>query len=58
MGIGRFSPLFGVRFYQSCLIGRTGSDRAIGRIWPYMLSLVAALVAAAGGRGISTGFQH
>ncbi|MEJ1977460.1 MAG: hypothetical protein WDN49_16540 [Acetobacteraceae bacterium] len=35
MGIGLFSPPFGVGFYQTCLIGKVSSDEAFGRIWPY-----------------------
>ena len=56
MGIGLFSPPFGVGFYQSCLIGRTSSDQALGRIWPYMLSQVAALIVVAAVPWISVGF--
>ncbi|HEY6431160.1 MAG TPA: TRAP transporter large permease subunit [Acetobacteraceae bacterium] len=58
MGIGLFSPPFGVGFYQSCLIGRTTSDQALGRIWPYMLTLVAALIVVAAVPWLSTGFVH
>ena len=47
MGIGLFSPPFGVGFYQRCLIGRVSSDQAFGRIWPYMGALVVALVVVA-----------
>jgi tripartite ATP-independent transporter DctM subunit len=47
MGIGLFSPPFGVGFYQTCLIGRASSDESIGRMWPYMLVLVLALIVVA-----------
>jgi tripartite ATP-independent transporter DctM subunit len=47
MGIGLFSPPFGVGFYQTCLIGRASSDESIGRVWPYMLVLVVALIVVA-----------
>lgn len=47
MGIGLFSPPFGVGFYQTCLIGRASSDESIGRVWPYMLALVVALIVVA-----------
>jgi len=47
MGIGLFSPPFGVGFYQTCLIGRASSDESIGRVWPYMLVLVLALIVVA-----------
>ena len=56
MGIGLFSPPFGVGFYQSCAIGRVTSDQALGRIWPYMASLVIALAIVAAVPWLSTGF--
>ena len=56
MGIGLFSPPFGVGFYQTCLIGRVSSDEAFGRIWPYMAVLVVALVIVAAVPWISIGF--
>jgi len=58
MGIGLFSPPFGVGFYQSCLIARTTSEEAITRIWPYMGVLVVALVLVAAIPWLSTGFLH
>ncbi|WP_158932371.1 TRAP transporter large permease subunit [Acidisphaera sp. S103] len=56
MGIGLFSPPFGVGFYQTCLIGKVSSDEAFGRIWPYMGVLVVALIVVAAIPWISTGF--
>jgi TRAP-type C4-dicarboxylate transport system permease large subunit len=56
MGIGLFSPPFGVGFYQSCLIGRVASDDAFGPIWSYMATLVAALFIVAAVPWISIGF--
>jgi tripartite ATP-independent transporter DctM subunit len=56
MGIGLFSPPFGVGFYQSCLIGRASSDTALGRIWPYMAALLLALAVVAAIPWLSTGF--
>lgn len=47
MGIGLFSPPFGVGFYQTCLISGASSDEALTRIWPYMLTLVVALILVA-----------
>jgi tripartite ATP-independent transporter DctM subunit len=58
MGIGLFSPPFGVGFYQSCLIGRTTSDQALGRIWPYMATLIVALIVVAAVPWLSIGFIH
>ena len=56
MGIGLFSPPFGVGFYQSCLIGNASSDEALGRIWPYMAALLLALAVVAAIPWLSTGF--
>ena len=56
MGIGLFSPPFGVGFYQTCLISRVSSDEAFGRIWPYILTLLAALIVVACIPWLSTGF--
>ncbi|MCF3947252.1 TRAP transporter large permease [Acidiphilium iwatense] len=56
MGIGLFSPPFGVGFYQTCLISKASSDEALGRIWPYMATLVVALIVVAAVPWISTGF--
>ncbi|MDA8048406.1 MAG: TRAP transporter large permease subunit [Rhodospirillales bacterium] len=58
MGIGLFSPPFGVGFYQTCLIGRVTSDEALGKIWPYLGALGAALVIVAAVPWLSTGFLH
>jgi tripartite ATP-independent transporter DctM subunit len=56
MGIGLFSPPFGVGFYQTCLISKTSSDEAVTRIWPYMATLVVTLIIIAAVPWISTGF--
>jgi TRAP-type C4-dicarboxylate transport system permease large subunit len=56
MGIGLFSPPFGVGFYQTCLIGKVSSDEAFGRIWPYMATLVVVLIIVAAVPWISVGF--
>lgn len=56
MGIGLFSPPFGVGFYQTCLIGKVSSDEALGRIWPYLAVLVLALIVVACVPWLSIGF--
>lgn len=56
MGIGLFSPPFGVGFYQSCLIGRASSDQALGPIWAYMGALILALAVVAAVPWLTTGF--
>jgi len=58
MGIGLFSPPFGVGFYQTCLIGRATTDESLGRMWPYMATLVVALIIVAAVPWLSTGFLH
>jgi tripartite ATP-independent transporter DctM subunit len=58
MGIGLFSPPFGVGFYQSVLIGRATTDQAIGRIAPYLGAVAVALVLVAAIPWLSTGFLH
>lgn len=56
MGIGLFSPPFGVGFYQTCLIGKVPTDDAFGRIWPYMATLIVVLVIVAAIPWVSIGF--
>lgn len=58
MGIGLFSPPFGVGFYQTCLISRASSDEALGPILPYIATLILALIVVAAVPWISTGFLH
>jgi tripartite ATP-independent transporter DctM subunit len=56
MGIGLFSPPFGVGFYGACAIGRTNPDDSLWRIWPYIGALVVALLIVAAIPWLSTGF--
>ena len=56
MGVGLFSPPFGVGFYQTCLISKVSSEAVFGRIWPYMATVVAALALVATFPWISTAF--
>ena len=58
MGIGLFSPPFGVGFYQSVLIGKSTTDQAIGRMFPFLASIGAALILVAAIPWLSTGFLH
>jgi TRAP-type C4-dicarboxylate transport system permease large subunit len=58
MGIGLFSPPFGVGFYQSVLIGRSTTDEAVGRMFPYLASVAVALVLVAAIPWLWTGFLH
>ena len=56
MGIGLFAPPFGVGFYSACAIGKVPADEAMGRMWPYILVLVAAVLEVAYVPWISLGF--
>jgi TRAP-type C4-dicarboxylate transport system permease large subunit len=56
MGLGLFSPPFGVGFYAACAIGRVSPDVAIGRVWPHLGALAVALVLLVAVPWISIGF--
>jgi tripartite ATP-independent transporter DctM subunit len=56
MGLGLFSPPFGVGFYAACAIGRVSPDVAIGRVWPHLAALVVALAILVAVPWISIGF--
>jgi tripartite ATP-independent transporter DctM subunit len=56
MGLGLFSPPFGVGFYAACAIGRVSPDVAIGRVWPHLTALLVALVVLIAVPWISVGF--
>ena len=43
MGIGLFSPPFGVGLYGACAIGPVSPDDAVGRMWSYLAALAVAL---------------
>lgn len=56
MGLGLFSPPFGIGFYISCAIGRIPPEEAMGRVWPYLGTLLLALILIAAVPWISIGF--
>jgi tripartite ATP-independent transporter DctM subunit len=56
MGLGLFTPPFGVGFYAACAIGKVAPDKAIGRVWPHLGALFLALIVIAAIPWISTGF--
>lgn len=56
MGVGLFSPPFGVGFYAACAIGKVSPDDAMDRVFPYMAAVMAALVVVAAVPWLSTGF--
>jgi len=56
MGIGLFAPPFGVGFYAACAIGKVSPDIAMGRVWPYLAAVLAALIVVALVPWLSVGF--
>ena len=56
MGLGLFTPPFGVGFYAACAIGKVAPDQAIGRVWPHLGALFLALIVIALFPWISIGF--
>jgi tripartite ATP-independent transporter DctM subunit len=56
MGIGLFSPPFGVGFFSACAIGRINPDDALWRIWPYIGALIVSLIIVAAIPWLSVGF--
>jgi tripartite ATP-independent transporter DctM subunit len=56
MGLGLFSPPFGLGFYISCAIGRVEPAVAMWRVWPYLGALLLAVILIAAVPWISTGF--
>jgi tripartite ATP-independent transporter DctM subunit len=56
MGIGLFSPPFGVGYYAACAIGRVNPDEGMRPIMGYVLAMLVGLVLVALVPWISTGF--
>ena len=56
MGLGLFSPPFGLGFYISCAIGRVEPAAAMWRVWPYLGALLLAVILIAAVPWISIGF--
>ena len=56
MGLGLFTPPFGVGFYLACAIGRVSPDDVIRHVWPHLAALVVTLALIVLIPWISTGF--
>ena len=56
MGIGLFSPPFGVGYYAACAVGRVHPDKGMREILPYIVALFAGLALVAAVPSLSTGF--
>ena len=56
MGVGLFTPPFGVGFYAACAIGHAAPDEVVPQIWFYTAALLAALALVAVFPWLSVGF--
>ena len=56
MGIGLFTPPFGVGYYGACAISRINPDDGLRHIWGYMAALLIGLICVAAFPWISIGF--
>ena len=56
MGIGLFTPPFGVGYYVACAIGRVDPAEGMRTIWGYMLALAIGIMIVAAVPWISIGF--
>jgi tripartite ATP-independent transporter DctM subunit len=56
MGIGLFSPPFGVGYYGACAISKISPDEGLKQIWGYVAALFVGLIVVAVLPWLSTGF--
>jgi tripartite ATP-independent transporter DctM subunit len=56
MGIGLFSPPFGVGYYGACAISRISPDEGLKHIWGYVVALLVGLAVVTAVPWLSTGF--
>src|SRR5664280_2873909 len=56
MGIGVFSPPFGINYYTACAIGRVDPSVAMRRIWGYMAAIIVGTIVVACVPWLSIGF--
>jgi len=58
MGVGLFSPPFGVGYYAACAIGKVNPDEGMRPILGYLSALIVGLILVTAIPWISTGFLH
>ena len=56
MGVGLFTPPFGIGFYITCAIGGADPDKAIRHIWMYLAVLLIGVVVVSAVPWLSVGF--
>jgi tripartite ATP-independent transporter DctM subunit len=57
MGVGLFTPPFGIGFYITCAIGGADPDKAFRHIWAYLSVLLLGVVVVAAAPWLSVGFH-
>ena len=58
MGVGLFSPPFGVGYYGACAISKINPDEGLRYIWAYVLALLVGLIVVAAVPWLSIGFLN
>ena len=56
MGVGLFTPPFGIGFYITCAIGGADPDKAFRHIWIYLAVLLVGVILVAAVPWLSVGF--
>lgn len=56
MGVGLYTPPFGIGYYTACAIARIEPSAGMLRVWPYLLVLTFGIVIVAAVPWISIGF--
>jgi len=56
MGVGLFTPPFGIGFYITCAIGGADPDKAFRHIWTYLAVLLVGVILVAAVPWLSVGF--
>lgn len=56
MGVGLFTPPFGIGFYITCAIGGADPDKAMPHIWAYLAVLLVGVIVVAAVPWLSVGF--
>jgi tripartite ATP-independent transporter DctM subunit len=56
MGVGLFTPPFGIGFYITCAIGGADPDKAFRHIWTYLAVLLVGVIVVAAVPWLSVGF--
>ena len=58
MGVGLYTPPFGIGYYQACAISRIDPAAGMSRVWPYLAVLALGVIVIAAVPAISTVTLH